>query len=43
MEGRGGRGGGGLGVVANKAHYGPCENSECKERRIGCVDECIFE
>ena len=24
-------------------HYGPCKNSECKERRMGCVDECIFE
>ena len=35
--------GGGVGVVVNKVHYGPCENSECKERRIGCVDECIFE
>ena len=30
-------------MVASKVHYGPCENSECKERGIGCVDECILE
>ena len=30
-------------MVANKVHYGPFENSECNERRIGCVHECIFE
>ena len=26
---------GGVGVGVNKVNYGLCENSECKERRIG--------
>ena len=37
-----GRGGGG-GVGLNKVHYGLCEKSECKERRIGRAEESIFQ
>ena len=33
----------GVGIGVNKVHYGLCEKSECKERRIGRAEESIFQ